>query len=74
MIMNEKCILFWSQRKVTSRNDVPSSLPYKVIIIWFPSVSMDLNSQQFIIAQLRPFKDTYGVKYDAVLLIRFCYG
>lgn len=68
MIMNEKCILIRSQGKMTFRSDVPSSLPYKAVIVWFPSVSMDLSSQQFIIAQLRPFRDTYlWVKYVVVL-------
>lgn len=70
MIMNEKCILIRSQGKMTFRSDVPSSLPYKAVIVWFPSVSMDLSSQQFIIAQLRPFKDTYlWVKYVVVLWV-----
>lgn len=68
MIMNEKCILIRSQGKMTFRSDVPSSLPYKAVTVWFPSVSMDLSSQQFIIAQLRPFKDTYlWVKYGVML-------
>lgn len=59
MIMNEKCILIRSQRKMTFRSDAPSSLPYKAIIVWFPSVSMDLSSQPFIIAQIRPVKNAY---------------
>lgn len=69
MIMNEKCILIRSQCR-TFRNDMPSSLPYKAVIVWFPSVSRDLSSQQFVIAQLRPFKDTYSwVKYVVVLWV-----
>lgn len=70
MIMNEKCILIRSRRRRTFLNDMPSSLPYKAVIVWFPSVSRDLGSQQFVIAQLRPFKDTYSwVKYVVVLWV-----
>lgn len=52
--------LFRSRRKMSFRNDV-SSLPYKAIIVWFPSVSMYLSSQLFIIVQLHPFNNVYSL-------------
>lgn len=47
-------------------------------IVWFPSVSVYLSSQQFKIAKLHPFSDIYIYSLgDYVMLFKknfFCYG